>query len=245
MADRSDLPGGSTEGLMAFWSDIALARQPAYQRWHNNEHIPERLSIPGFVRGRRYRSVMNELRFLMYYDTTSLRVLTSTAYLDRLNAPTPRTRDALRWFERPTRTAYTLLAAHGPVERRAPPVIAVASFAPPAAGAGATRAAALERLAAATAAERVLEYRLDDAGSTISTGEAAVHGAAPSAMGGLLVLHSRNLALLDDAAAWSALHDAIGQWAAQSAIQAAPTPEVYSLEFALQHDNDMPAKGHS
>ncbi len=220
----------ATEGLMAFRADIAIPNQPAYQRWHNNEHIPERLSIPGFVRGRRYRSVVDDTRFLMYYDTASLRVLTSAAYLAKLNAPTPRTRSALRWFENPMRTAYTLVDALGTPERQAAPVLAVASFAPPAA----PRADALAGLAAIAGMQRVLEYRLDSACSTISTGEAAVHGAAPSAVGGLLVLHSNDLDLLDQAPAWHALNAAIAHWAAHNGIAPAPPLDLYSLEFALE-----------
>lgn len=223
----------ATEGLMAFRADIATPHQPAYQRWHNNEHIPERLSIPGFVRGRRYRSVVDDTRFLMYYDTASLRVLTSAAYLAKLNAPTPRTRAALRWFENPMRTAYTLIDALGTPERAAAPVLAIASFAPPTA-ARADAITDLAALATINGMQRVLEYRLDDAGSTITTDEAAVHGAAPSAVGGLLVLHSTDLDLLDQAPAWQALNAAVARWAAQHGIASAPSIDLYSLEFALE-----------
>ena len=42
-------------GLMAFWSDIDDDYVLRYQEWHNCEHVPERVAIPGFLRGRRYR----------------------------------------------------------------------------------------------------------------------------------------------------------------------------------------------
>lgn len=234
---------------MAFWADIAMPHQPAYQRWHNNEHIPERLSIPGFMRGRRYRSVREDSRFLMYYDTTSLEVLTSAPYLARLNAPTPRTRNALGWFKNGNRTAYHLVEAFGAPERAAPPVIAVASFAPSDGAARTTggfcssRRAAMEHLAKTSCAERVLEYRLDDAGSTVSTGEASVHGATASAVSGLLVLHSQDLALLDEASAWHALDAAVAQWASCNALPEPPRMDVYSLEFALQNDSHLSLQG--
>ncbi|MET0542710.1 MAG: hypothetical protein ABWZ88_13245 [Variovorax sp.] len=220
---------------MAFRADIAIPQQAAYQRWHNNEHIPERLSIPGFVRGRRYRSVSDDTRFLMYYDTSSLEVLTSDAYLAALNAPTPRTRTALRWFQNPVRTAYTLVEAIGVPEVAAAPAMAIASFALPAAP-RARRQETLARLAAHGGVQRVLEYALDNAGSNITTGEAAVHGAAPSAVGGLLVVHSNDLALLDDPVAWSALDAATAQWAAANGIDPAPRLDFYTLEFALASD---------
>lgn len=244
-----NFPAGVTKGLMAFWSDIAMPHQPAYQRWHNNEHIPERLSIPGFVRGRRYRSVTNELRFLMYYDTTSLDVLTSDEYLARLNAPTPRTSAALQWFKNGNRTAYKLFDALGPLERAAPPVIATASFAPPVSGTQTSdeiqhlRRSSMQRLITAGGLDRVLEYRLDDAGSIVSSGEASVHKATTSAAEGLLVLHSHNLALLDDASGWQALDDALRQWASLNAIGELPQLNVYSLEFSLQNDSYFQTEG--
>lgn len=238
----TQLSQSTTHGLMAFWSDIAMANQPAYQRWHNNEHIPERLSIPGFVRGRRFRSVTNELRFLMYYDTTSLEVLTSPAYLARLNAPTPRTCNALKWFQNGNRTAYHLVASHGSCERAAPPIVAVVSFAPALDTGRETdevrrvRQASLQRIVATLGLERALEYRLDDAGSTVSTGEASVHNAAPSVVTGLLILHSTDLALLDDEAAWQILDEALVQWAALNGVEQPIRKDVYSLEFALQNE---------
>lgn len=241
MAAETTLSLRSTEGLMAFRADIAAQHQPAYQRWHNNEHIPERLSIPGFVRGRRYRSVTNDARFLMYYDTSSLRVLTSDAYLARLNAPTPRTRTALRWFENPMRTAYTLVDACGTPERVAAPLLAMASFTPRVARAGSTEAIAA--LAAHDGVQRALEYRLDDAGSTVATGEASVHGAAPSSVNGLLLLHSTDLALLDLPSAWGALNAAAAHWAVLNGIERAPQLDIYSLEFALESFDHVTPEG--
>lgn len=229
--------GETTLGLMAFWSDIALSHQAAYQRWHNNEHIPERLSVPGFVRGRRYRSVTNALRFLMYYDTADLDVLTSPAYLARLNAPTPRTKAALAWFQNGNRTAYQLVGASGAPEHAAPAVLAVASFVPrgDAADAAAHRARTLAQLAQDCGALRVREYRLHDAGSSVRTGEASVHNAAVSSANGLLVLHSDDLDLLDVPTAWRALQEAVGRWATAQATGPAPRVDIFSLEFALHN----------
>ncbi len=40
-------------GLMIIWADIDLNYVLRFQEWHNCEHVPERMSIPGFLRGRR------------------------------------------------------------------------------------------------------------------------------------------------------------------------------------------------
>jgi hypothetical protein len=72
---------------IAMWWDIAPAQRIEFENWHSHEHFPERLSIPGFLRGSRWSSA-NEGFFVMYeletYDT-----LTSPCYLERLNNPTP------------------------------------------------------------------------------------------------------------------------------------------------------------
>ena len=54
-------------GLMAFWTDIEADYIPYFQEWYNCEHIPERISIPGFNLGRRYRGMGAAKFFLMFY----------------------------------------------------------------------------------------------------------------------------------------------------------------------------------
>lgn len=72
---------------IAMWWDIAPAHRIEFEDWHSHEHFPERLSIPGFLRGSRW-SGTNDGFFVLYeledYDT-----LTSPDYLERLNNPTP------------------------------------------------------------------------------------------------------------------------------------------------------------
>ena len=49
----------------------------------------ERVGIDGFLRGRRYDAVNGRPQFFHFYETTTPAVLTSPAYLRRLNNPTP------------------------------------------------------------------------------------------------------------------------------------------------------------
>ena len=44
-------------GLMAFWADIDTDYEMRFLEWHNCEHMPERVSVPGFCEGRRYRGI--------------------------------------------------------------------------------------------------------------------------------------------------------------------------------------------
>ena len=44
-------------GVLAIWHTITPEGEAEYWRWHDREHIPERVGVPGFLRGRRYRSL--------------------------------------------------------------------------------------------------------------------------------------------------------------------------------------------
>ena len=48
--------------------------------------------MPGFLLGRRYEAVSGQPRYFNFYLTQSADVLKSAAYLERLDHPTPMTR---------------------------------------------------------------------------------------------------------------------------------------------------------
>jgi hypothetical protein len=92
------------EGLIAIWADIKAEGVETYYAWHDNQHVAERVGIPGFIRGRRYVAVDATPRWYMMYETVSPQVQVGTDYLNRLDNPTEWTRDAIRWFENTTRS---------------------------------------------------------------------------------------------------------------------------------------------
>jgi hypothetical protein len=71
------------------WWDISPEALAEWEDWHTHEHMPERLGIPGFLRGTRHRAVSGEPSFFVLYETASVRTLTEGPYLERLNNPTP------------------------------------------------------------------------------------------------------------------------------------------------------------
>ena len=77
------------QAAVAMWWDMAQAQRAEFEDWHSHEHFPERLSIPGFRRGSRWRSVENTEGFFVFYELAGTGTLTSPEYLDRLNNPTP------------------------------------------------------------------------------------------------------------------------------------------------------------
>jgi len=107
------LQGGISTAGVLIWNDVAAEGREAFYRWHNSEHMPERMAIPGFIRGRRYASDSASPQWFTLYEATSLDVLVSPAYLERLNNPTPATRETLQFFRNTARSVCHLQRAAG------------------------------------------------------------------------------------------------------------------------------------
>jgi hypothetical protein len=72
---------------IAMWWDVAPEWRAEFEEWHSREHFPERLRIPGFLRGSRWGTAGGS--FFVLYEVDAYETLTSAHYLARLNAPTP------------------------------------------------------------------------------------------------------------------------------------------------------------
>jgi len=95
------------------WNDIANDGREQFYAWHDKEHMPERLSIPGFRRGRRFAKPGHSPEWLTMYEADDLSVATSPEYLARLNAPTPGTVNALRYFLNTSRAVCRVVHSIG------------------------------------------------------------------------------------------------------------------------------------
>src|SRR5215510_8735104 len=100
-------------GAVIVWNDIAAEGRARFYEWHDKEHIPERLAIPGFQRGRRFSCVGHSPEWLTLYEADSLDVLVSQAYLARLNAPTQATIETLRYFANTSRAVCRVVHSLG------------------------------------------------------------------------------------------------------------------------------------
>ncbi|MGI9523213.1 MAG: hypothetical protein ACR2PG_16375 [Hyphomicrobiaceae bacterium] len=100
-------------GAVAIWHDIAPEGRGDFYAWHGQEHMPERVGIPGFQRGRRYIAVDADLEFFNLYETASPAVLSGKDYLARLNAPTPWTQAAVRHFRNVARSLCRVTLSEG------------------------------------------------------------------------------------------------------------------------------------
>jgi hypothetical protein len=76
-------------GVVAIWNDIAPEGRADFYEWHDREHIPERVGIPGFLRGRRYIAVHGTPQYFTLYEADTPETLSGKDYFARLNDPTP------------------------------------------------------------------------------------------------------------------------------------------------------------
>ena len=93
--------------------DLALGQESDHDHWHTLEHMIERVAIPGFLRGSRYRSLTGSPRVCVMYQAAELSTLNSPAYLERLNDPTLWTSRTLPHFTGMNRTMCTVASTHG------------------------------------------------------------------------------------------------------------------------------------
>jgi hypothetical protein len=101
-------------GVLAIWSDAAPEHEEEFNNWYTHQHLPERVGVPGFRRGRRYvRDTPGELKYFTLYETADIAVLESGSYLERLNNPTDWTRRVLPYFRNGRRTAMVVASSAG------------------------------------------------------------------------------------------------------------------------------------
>jgi hypothetical protein len=84
--------GLAGRGAITIWQDVRPEARTDFFGWHNQEHIPERVGIPGFLRGRRYGALEGAPEFFTLYETAGPEVHTGADYLARLNSPSDWTR---------------------------------------------------------------------------------------------------------------------------------------------------------
>jgi len=102
---------GSAAMLLSF--DIEADAVEEHDRWHTHEHLPERLSIPGFCRGTRWIATGGRPRYMVLYEVESLATLASDAYLARLNNPTPWTTRMMPHYRGMNRGLCAVLGSFG------------------------------------------------------------------------------------------------------------------------------------
>ncbi len=85
-------------GLLLTMTEPPARLEEEFNAWYDDEHMAERLAVPGFRSARRWvaDAKPGEGKYLATYELVSLGVLTSAVYLARLNNPTPWSKRSLK-----------------------------------------------------------------------------------------------------------------------------------------------------
>jgi hypothetical protein len=119
---------------VAMWWDIAPEMREEFEHWHTHEHMPERLRIPGFLRGTRWIAQDGALSYFILYEAARPATLTAGPYLDRLNDPTPWSRKMMPHHRNMVRSLCRVRATFGGGIAH---TLATVRFTPPKRGRGA------------------------------------------------------------------------------------------------------------
>lgn len=105
-------------GLLAVWNDCDHGVLDKYEHWYMNEHLPDRVGLPGVQQGVRYETPNPSPqtvspRFFTSYDLDDVSVLEAPAYQAALRNPTPDTQFIMAHFKNMCRTIARLVSHEG------------------------------------------------------------------------------------------------------------------------------------
>lgn len=166
------------EAALGIWMDVDAAGLDDFNAWYRRQHLPERLSVPGFLRGRRYHTTGDGPVFFTLYETADAAVLSSAPYMERLNNPTDWTRRALPMVRRMVRNAYRRVTG-SPTDRVATHLVSVRIQPHPRRGPEVKRWLVDEAVRALGGVDRlagVAVYESDGGGTSVVTEERRIVG---------------------------------------------------------------------
>jgi hypothetical protein len=101
----------TSQGLLLVMADINPAIERDFNQWYEQEHLTERMAIPGFLRARRFTAIEGSPKYLALYDLESPEVLSSAAYRHVVGAGmSARTRRMEPQFKNFTRNVYVSIS---------------------------------------------------------------------------------------------------------------------------------------
>ena len=92
-------------GALLIVNDVDSDADDELNRWYQEEHLPNRLAIPGFRRVRRFRAIDGRPTYVALYECDSVEVLFCDEYRDKVANPTASTRRILPRFRNVLRAA--------------------------------------------------------------------------------------------------------------------------------------------
>ena len=117
-------------GIYLVFADVPADMEDDFNRWYNEEHIPQLLAIPGFLDAARYEAVQGGPRYLAVYELASPEVRDSAPYREVADHPTEWSQriDLRRRATRFVANSYRQIWPSdipGDAERALPPVLQI------------------------------------------------------------------------------------------------------------------------
>lgn len=101
-------------GMLMIWTNIPDDAEADFNRWYDREHVAERVGMPGFLFGRRYRAAADApLRYLALYGTDDVEALSSPGYMAALGRQSPWSQRCLARMTDTRRLVGTVTRRHG------------------------------------------------------------------------------------------------------------------------------------
>jgi hypothetical protein len=101
----------NSRGLLLVMADIDPALEDDFNRWYEEEHLAERMTIPGFINARRFTAIEGQPKYLALYDLESPDVLQSAPYLHVVGAgKSPWTKRMEAQFKNFRRNVYVCIS---------------------------------------------------------------------------------------------------------------------------------------
>ena len=199
---------------LAVWLECLPEAEEDFDRWYREEHLAERVGVPGFLRARRHQAVRGTPRFFAFYEVGDAGVLRSPAYLDRLNNPSDWTRRVMPTVRNFTRGVYRLSHSEGSAATAdAPPAAATLRLVPVPGREEALRARyredALKTMAAIPGIRSATLFEADPAAAGGTTVERSLIGATAEAPPFFCLCELEDAAVADRPA-WRTLLDPDG-----------------------------------
>lgn len=101
-----------SSGILVVWTDVLAAHETEFNSWYNEQHLPERLAVPGILNARRYVGITSP-KYLAYYEAETPEIMASDYYAERLANPTERTQRVMPWFVGTVRSICKVKANFG------------------------------------------------------------------------------------------------------------------------------------
>jgi hypothetical protein len=80
-------------GLLVVLTEPDEGYEELLNRWYDDEHLAERVEVPGILSARRYVAVEGEPKYLAMYELDTPAVVQGEPYLEKKRHPTPLTED--------------------------------------------------------------------------------------------------------------------------------------------------------